>query len=307
MYGEGRGGLPKDMTPAMAFYRLAADQGNQYAINALARLQAPASVSQATNLRDPTPSIASAARQPSQFAFGGQYALIIANKNYLYLKSLDTPHADAELVRRALWQYGFADANIKVLRDAKRADITQELSALRARLTKVDNLLIYYAGHGRIDNLTERGYWLPVDAQNSNEGNWVSNDDITNYLRGMAARSVLVVADSCYSGTLTRVSSMTPLAAGGLDEWLRRMASRRSRTALTSGGLEPVLDGGGAGNSVFARAFAEVLQSNQQAHAMHDLYSAIARKVALNASQTVNYGDIRLAGHEDGDFVFVPR
>jgi hypothetical protein len=34
-----------------------------------------------------------------------------------------------------------------------------------------------------------------------------------------------------------------------------RMAERQSRTVLTSGGLEPVLDAGGGEHSVFARLF----------------------------------------------------
>jgi len=34
---------------------------------------------------------------------------------------------------------------------------------------------------------------------------------------------------------------------------------------------------------------------------------AIKRKVVLNSPQTTVYADIRLAGHDDGDFVLLPR
>jgi hypothetical protein len=168
-------------------------------------------------------------------------------------------------------------------------------------------LLIYYAGHGHIDTETERGYWLPVDAERDNEGNWVSNDDITNYLKGMRARQVLVVADSCYSGTLTRDDSSLTTRVGGEAEWIKRMLERRARTALTSGGLEPVMDKGGKGHSAFAQAFLDVLRENDQPREMDDLFQQIKRRVVLNARQTPEYGAIRLADHEArGDFVFVP-
>jgi len=42
------------------------------------------------------------------------------------------------------------------------------------------------------------------------------------------------------------------------------MAQRRSRTVLTSGGLEPVLDTGSGGHSVFAQAFLRVLAKPQK-------------------------------------------
>jgi hypothetical protein len=35
------------------------------------------------------------------------------------------------------------------------------------------------------------------------------------------------------------------------------------------------------------------------------LFGAIRRRVMLQADQTPTYGDIRKAGHDDGDFLFV--
>jgi uncharacterized caspase-like protein len=236
------------------------------------------------------------------------HALIIANKNYRSLSKLETPFNDAiELGRILAANYGFKSENISTLRDATRNAITAKLADLRSKLTVDDSLLIYYAGHGHIDTETERGYWLPVDAERDNEGNWVSNDDITNYLKGMRARQVLVVADSCYSGTLTRDDSSLTTRVGGEAEWIKRMLERRARTALTSGGLEPVMDKGGKGHSAFAQAFLDVLRENDQPREMDDLFQQIKRRVVLNARQTPEYGAIRLADHEArGDFVFVP-
>ncbi|MCP4369571.1 MAG: SH3 domain-containing protein, partial [Deltaproteobacteria bacterium] len=91
------------------------------------------------------------------------------------------------------------------------------------------------------------------------------------------------------------------------DAWLQRMLEKRSRTALTSGGEEPVRDSGGGVHSVFAKAFLDVLRNNQKILDGDKLFDLIKRPVILNASQTPLYGDIRMTKHENGDFLLVPK
>ncbi|MCH8198315.1 MAG: caspase family protein, partial [Proteobacteria bacterium] len=137
--------------------------------------------------------------------FGAYHALVIGNNNYRELPKLKTAVNDARAVARLLsTDYGFST---KLLIDATRADVIAALARMRAKLKANDNLLIYYAGHGVIDDVTERGYWLPVDAEQGVPTNWVSNDDITAMLRAIRANHIMVVADSCYSGTLVRATS----------------------------------------------------------------------------------------------------
>ena len=86
------------------------------------------------------------------------------------------------------------------------------------------------------------------------------------------------------------------------------MVARRARTALVSGGLEPVVDdSGGNGHSVFAGAFINALKENRDVMEGQTLFDAIKRPVVLNADQTPQYSDIRRAGHDGGDFLFVRR
>jgi hypothetical protein len=73
------------------------------------------------------------------------------------------------------------------------------------------------------------------------------------------------------------------------------------------GGLEPVMDSGDGGHSVFARAFLKSLEENKVIIDRDSLFETIRRRVILNAEQTPVYSDIRFAGHDDGDFIFVPR
>ena len=191
--------------------------------------------------------------------------------------------------------------------DATRSDIINAMSGLRASLSYDTNLLIYYAGHGIVDPVTERGYWLPVDAKQNSSANWVSNDDITNMLKAIPAQHILVVADSCYSGTLTRAAPVNLETWEDRRNWLKRIAKKRSRTALASGGLEPVADAGSGGHSVFVTALLAALRENSEIIEAQALFAPVRRKVVLNADQTPVYSDIRLAGHDGGEFIFAPQ
>lgn len=244
--------------------------------------------------------------------FGRYHALVIGNGAYRHLPKLQTAKADADAVARLLRdRYGF---RVTLIRDATRYDILSALNKMRATLTDEDNLLVYYAGHGELDEVNMRGQWLPVDAERDSTANWISNVAITDVLNAMNARHVMVVSDSCYSGALTR-SSMASLDAALSDEkraaWLRTLASKRSRTALTSGGLAPVLDAGGGGHSVFAGAFLEVLGENDDVLEGQRLFQELSARVTYAArnyqfEQMPQYAPIKYAGHEAGDFFLVP-
>lgn len=244
--------------------------------------------------------------------FGNYHALVIGNGAYRQLPRLKTAIADADSVAAILRdRYHF---RVTLIRDATRYDILSALNSLRAELTEEDSLLVYYAGHGELDQVNMRGQWLPIDAERNSTANWISNVAITDILNAMNARHVMIVSDSCYSGTLTR-SALASLDAGMTEEkratWLRTLASNRSRTALTSGGLAPVLDSGGEGHSIFARAFLDVLDKNDNVLEGQRLYQELAARVTYAArqyefEQLPQYAPIKFAGHEAGDFFLVP-
>jgi hypothetical protein len=253
-----------------------------------------------------TPAVTAAARTPADLDFGRYEALVIGNNAYTHLRQLRSAVNDAIAVADVLVNlYGFA---VTLLTDASRADIISALDALRVRLTERDNLLIYYAGHGVLDVGEERGYWLPVNARKDSRVHWIPTTSITDALKAMQARHVLIVADSCYAGTLVRGLEVTePMRGTEPNTYIQRIANKRSRTVLTSGGLEPVMDSGGGEHSVFALAFLTVLRENTEVMDGQQLFATLRRPVVLNSFQTPEYSDIRYAGHEGGDFLFVRR
>lgn len=232
--------------------------------------------------------------------FGEYYALVIGNNNYLHLPKLRTAQNDARAVAQELKDdYGF---HVTLLLDASRAQIIDQLDRLTEALGRRDNLLIYYAGHGALDENTDRGYWLPVDAAPNRRTNWVSNTTLTDTLRALQAKHVMIVADSCFSGALARDVNVGVRAG---DYW-RRMASKQARVALLSGGLEPVADGSGP-HSPFASALLQTLRANRTVMDGTQLFEQIRRPVMTAAKQTPEYADVRQAGHDGGDFLFVRK
>ncbi len=174
-----------------------------------------------------------------------------------------------------------------------------------------DNLIIYYAGHGYNDTEVEKAYWLPVDARKEDNANWISADDITINVKKLNARHVLIISDSCYSGTISRSSELVLLRSKPTEreKYLLKMNDGKSRTLLASGGNEPVTDSGGGIHSVFAAAFLTgLLEMDKDIFTAEELYyNFVKEKVAGKAEQTPEYNPLRNSGHESGDFIFIHK
>ncbi len=258
------------------------------------------------------PAITPTGKLARDLSLGTYHALIIGNNDYEHLPDLDTAINDAEALADLLNdKYGFST---RVLPNATRGDILSALNDYTKSLKSEDSLLIYYAGHGELDQRNLVGYWLPVNASRTDNTEWISDQMITNLISVMPARHVLVVADSCYSGVMTRTSGLRLVATGGNDGELRRLkklAQLPSRTVLTSGDNQPVLDGGGGEHSVFAKYVLETLSGNQQVLEGSALYDAVFDPVQTAAAQfrvdqSPRYSVLADAGHLNGEFLFVP-
>jgi hypothetical protein len=248
------------------------------------------------------------------FDFGRFYALIIGNQNYDQLESLKTPRYDAERAAKILTErYGY---KVTTIEDGNDVAILKALNDLNAVLGPNDNLLIYYAGHGyRLkSNNSETGYWLPRNAEKPpNDTFWVPNEQITSHIGRLQAKRILVIADSCYAGLLSTDPSFFFLdkPTEVSKEYITFKLPKRARLLIASGGDNPVLDEGGQGNSVFAKAFLDVLETNSSVLSAPGLFSMLQGKVKEGAqrnhfSEQPEFKSIKGAGHEVGDFFFVP-
>jgi len=234
--------------------------------------------------------------------FGAYHALVIGNNEYRDFPRLQTAVNDARSIAGLLQKdYRFSTT---LLTDATRGGILRALTDLRKRLGKNDNLLIYYAGHGLLDQAADEGYWLPVDATPDDPVNWIANSSITAAIKAISAKHVMVIADSCYAGKLMRGVRVTGKEA---DSAIERLARKRTRVVMSSGGLEPVADAGRGEHSVFTGALIAALRENRGVIDGTQLFQQVRKPVMSNAEQTPEYADIHNAGHEGGDFIFVRR
>jgi len=90
------------------------------------------------------------------------------------------------------------------------------------------------------------------------------------------------------------------------------MVNGRSRTALTSGGVAPVPDVGAGNHSFFARAFLNALTDNKKLLEAQRVFREVSTSLALNTvnsalPQNPQYAPIRFAGHESGEYFFLPK
>jgi len=244
-------------------------------------------------------------------SWGNYHALIIGVNQYKQWPRLQTAVKDATVIRNTLVElYGFAPKNVILRTDnaANRLQITRDLRYLAQSMRPDDNLLIYYAGHGQLDDLTGDGYWVPVEGALKDPATWVANSYIKAILSSekVQAKNVVVIADSCYSGSMLRGGpSLMSLDDQRYREKLAEKAALRSRQVISSGGVEPVADGGAEGHSLFAFYLIDALRKNdREVIDLENLFhTKVWKPVTEIGDQRPNVGRLKTPMDQDGQFV----
>ncbi|MEO0873526.1 MAG: caspase family protein, partial [Bacteroidota bacterium] len=85
-------------------------------------------------------------------------------------------HSISELL---ISDYGVTPEHSYTLFDqqASRAAIIELLEDLAKRVKPTDSLIVYYAGHGHLND-RKRGYWVPADAPKDGISYYISNSTI---------------------------------------------------------------------------------------------------------------------------------
>ena len=234
------------------------------------------------------------------------HAFVVGINEYKFWQHLRQAKDDAEDVGKLLkTNYGFKD--VKTLFDGQATldNILKELRNYARSLGPNDALLIYYAGHGYYDKLLKKGYWVPTEARETiNEepamSEWLPNTTLREYIEVMKVRHILVISDSCFSGSMMRGGRVELTAKE--NTWYKRAISQPSRWCVASGDLETVPD-----QSVFARKFLQTLQYPRQVvFSASDLASWIKNDVAEYGGTQPVFGPMKTAsGNEVGEFVFL--
>ena len=233
---------------------------------------------------------------------GKYYALIIGNNDYKdsAISSLDEPINDGKkLYDLLISKYTFKKENTVFLKNASYVQMIEAFDKLSNTITKQDNLLVFYAGHGWWDEKKNLGYWLPTDARKKNTAFWIANSRISDYMSSIKSKHTLLIADACFSGSIFKTRS----AFKDAGQAIKSLHKLPSRSAMTSGNLKEVPD-----KSVFLQYLVKRLKDNDQKFLTADqLFVSFRIAVMNNSSTEPQFGTIRNAGDEGGEFIFVKK
>lgn len=235
---------------------------------------------------------------------GNQWLFVIGIDTYLHWPRLKTAVSDAKSIRDVLLShYHFDRDHMIELYDeqATRKTILAKLRFLAKNVSQDDSLIIFYAGHGHLDSITKAGSWIPVESGTKDVSAWISNHDIKNYLRvdAIKAKHILLISDSCFSGDFFRGHrGKLPEVT---DKVIKKAYQLTSRQAITSGGLEPVVDEGFGNNSVFSHFLIKTLRENNKAFLIpSDFFPDVKAGVVENAEQFPRFGSLKGTGGQQG-------
>ena len=197
---------------------------------------------------------------------GKNYALLFGNNVYNNWGELYNPINDAKAFAKDLESiYGFTTEVVE--------NCTQEQFILKIReyieksYNDNDQVLIFYAGHGKFDETFKKGCLVLKDSEDRDAKtmtSYISYNDLRSFISAIPSKHVLYIADACFSGTIDEKVAMR----GARDDifknrqdYINRIMSYTTRMYITSGGKEYVPDGKPGGHSPFMRKMLEIMRS----------------------------------------------
>ncbi|HEY4789458.1 MAG TPA: caspase family protein, partial [Bacteroidales bacterium] len=233
---------------------------------------------------------------------GKTWVVFVENSNYHSFASLEGPTKDVTLMKTALAKY-------QVNNIIHRKDLTKEQMEkffsieLRdlIRSNRVNTLLIWYAGHGKLIN--ETGYWIPIDANRDEEFTYFNINSLKAWLQTYSSLThTLLVTDACESGPTFFQAMRAALKERSCDDW---QATRlKSSQVYSSAGYELAQD-----NSQFTKTFANLLASNPNACIPIESIVIKINSVSEqgNTQQKPKFGKIAGLTDENGTFFFIAK
>lgn len=198
-------------------------------------------------------------------------------------------------------KYGFDPAYTCTLYDKQATSkrILDEFKRLVRDVKPTDNVVIYFSGHGEFDDTLGLGYWIPVEAKQHEEQQYISNSMIQTVLNKINSYHTFLVNDSCYSGSLF---------LDGKSKFTSDSYDFPSRWGLTSGRNTIVSDGKAGTNSPFAKAILDTLRHIDKPINVSALCDVVKQAVpaATNKLQKPIGDPLSIEGHQGGQFIFEP-
>ena len=205
---------------------------------------------------------------------GKHYALVVGTNNYngKGWSKLSNPVKDARAVADELSNsYGF---EVQLLEDKPMDSIYKAIMGYYRIAKPNDQLVIYFAGHGDVDDeLLDDGFIVCSDSRSVEDdpvrNTYIPYNKLQKMLNNIPARQVLVLLDVCHGGTFDqkafnkekREGEYNNITNRNVLQFLKDKLPLRTRKFLSSVGSEPAFDGKAGRNSPFATQLLQVLQA----------------------------------------------
>jgi hypothetical protein len=195
------------------------------------------------------------------------YALIFATDQYDNWPDLVNPVFDARTVAEELRKtYGY---KVEIIENATQNEILKKLREyIEKKYKPLDQLFIFFAGHGNYDATFGEGYLVPKEALTNDEAktSYLSYNRLRSVVNNVPCQHIFLSMDVCFGGTFDQALASS---RGMDDEYKEKSASEfitqkltyKTRKFLTSGGKQYVSDGIPGKHSPFARALIEAFRS----------------------------------------------
>ena len=230
------------------------------------------------------------------------HLLVIAIDDYKNYPRLYNCRRDAERFIEVLTnKYQFEEENVSTLynEDATEENILDVFRQLVNTIDPDDNIVVIYSGHGAYENDINEGYWIPVDAEPDSTSSFIANSYIVKYLKAIKAHHILLIVDSCFSGSLFSTREVEINTAS------QRLDNIASRWLLTAGRMEVVSDGKPGDNSPFTDNVLYFLENNDTPSlSISKLAQQVTEAVVYNTKQTPRGEPLQDMGHRGGQFHF---
>lgn len=194
------------------------------------------------------------------------YAVLFVTDKYDNWTQLVNPVFDGRTISQSLQKnYGF---KTEIVENASREQVFLKLREYaEKKFNPLDQLLIFFAGHGFYDPTFKEGFVVPREAVQDDAArtSYIRHSELRSTINNNPCEHILLVMDVCFGGTFDEEASRAPDdavygEASQADVILRKLQFK-TRRYITSGGKEYVSDGTPGNHSPFAKQFIAALDS----------------------------------------------
>lgn len=238
------------------------------------------------------------------------YALIFVTDQYDNWNQLVNPVFDGRTIANELrTAFGF---NTELIENPTQEEVFLKLRQYAERkYEQLDQLFIFFAGHGFYDELTKEGFLVTRQSLQVDPGRqtYIPHSRLQTLINNNPCEHIFLVMDVCFGGTFDESAASRNVedqiyGEPSQSEIIIRKLQYKTRKYLTSGGKEYVSDGVAGKHSPFAKQFIEALQSrggNDGILTLSELMTFVEK--LKTAPQSGRFGADKLGS----EFVFVVK